>query len=152
MNAQTFNISIEEPTLIFDNGWTPFAPNADTGSLNAQVINGLAIVGTDAQINNFEVIGNSNSLFLNTSFTILGNLSTDGYIGATDGELVFSGSGAQSISGDGIIDIGQVTMTGSNTISITSVMNIHDLFTPASTTINTNGNIVFRSDMNGTAQ
>ncbi|EAS19429.1 conserved hypothetical protein [Flavobacteria bacterium BBFL7] len=152
MNAQTFNISIEEPTLIFDNGWTPFAPNADTGSLNAQVINGLAIVGTDAQINNFEVIGNSNSLFLNTSFTILGNLSTDGYIGAPDGELVFSGSGAQSISGDGIIDIGQVTMTGSNTISITSIMNIHDLFTPASTTINTNGNIVFRSDMNGTAQ
>ncbi|MEP0674894.1 MAG: zinc-dependent metalloprotease family protein [Nonlabens ulvanivorans] len=152
MNAQTFNIAIEEPTLIYDNGWTPFAPNADTGSLNAQVINGLAIIGTDSQINNFQVIGNANSLFLNNTLTVLGDFSTDGYIGATDGQLIFSGSGAQSISGDGIIDIGQVSMTGSNTISITAVMNIHNVFTPASTTINTNGNIVFRSDVNRTAQ
>ncbi|GAK89748.1 hypothetical protein JCM19297_370 [Nonlabens ulvanivorans] len=152
MNAQTFNISIEEPTLIYDLGWSPFAPNSETGSLNAQVINGLAIIGADAQINNLEIIGNSNSLFLNNGLTILGDLSTDGYIGATDGELIFSGSAAQSISGDGIIDIGRVTMTGSNTISITAVMNIHDILSPSNVTINTNGNMVFRSDVNGTAQ
>ncbi len=152
MNAETFDIAIEEPTLIYDFGWTPFAPNVETGSLNAQVVNGLATLTTDAKINNFDIIGSANSILLNTSFTIYGDVSIEGYLGAMDGQLLFEGSTAQSISGDGFIDVDRLLVSNANGLTFNTIVNIHGLLSPSNSVINTNGNIVFRSDVDGSGQ
>lgn len=152
MNAQTFNIQIEEPTLIYDFGWTPFAPNEETGTLNAEVINGLGIIATDAVINNFDIIGSANSLFLTSSLSINGDLTIEGYLDALQGELVFQGNALQVISGDGFINADQVTLSNTAGVTINSVLNVHGVLSPMNSILNTNGNVVFRSDASGTAQ
>lgn len=152
MTAETFNIEIGEPTLIYDFGWAPFAPNQATGALNAQVINGIAAFSNDAQINNFDIIGSANSADVNASLTINGNTNLEGYLDVLQGELVFAGSSAQTVSGDGFIDADLVTVSNATGVTFNSVLNVHGVLDPSNGTINSNGNIVFRSTATGTAQ
>jgi hypothetical protein len=151
--GKVFNITIEDPTLIYDAGvWTPFAPHAETGSLNAQVLSGTAPVAVDAAINDISVTAGVLSIASNVVLTVNGNLSVEGELDGTQGTLRLEGATAQSISGAGSLELDRLEVNNATGVSFGAVTNIYDVLMPQASVLNANNNIVFKSNATTTGQ
>jgi hypothetical protein len=151
--GEVFNITIEDPTLIYDAGvWTPFAPHAETGGLNAQVLLGTAPVATDAVINDLAVTAGVLSIASNVVLTVNGNLSVEGEIDGTAGTLRLEGAAAQTISGAGSLELDRLEVNNASGVSFNAVTNIYDVLRPQASALNANNNIVFKSNATTTGQ
>lgn len=151
--GEVFNITIEDPTLIYDAGvWTPFAPHAETGNLNAQVLSGTAPVAADAAINDLSVTAGVLSIASNVVLTVNGNLTVEGEIDGTAGTLRLEGAAAQSISGAGSLDLDTLEVNNASGVNFGTVTNIYHLLKPQASVLNANNNIVFKSNVTTTGQ
>lgn len=97
-------------------------------------------------------VDSGKSIDLNGKELILyGNLTLNGTITGS-GKFILGGSSPITITGNGIISNLQVNNNGNATISSGSSITITDTFYPISgQLITNNGNLIFRSDANGTA-
>ena len=151
--GDVFTIAIEDPTLIYDAGaWSPFAPHAETGGLNAQVLSGVAPIAVSSVINNMDVIGAMSTLDINATLAVKGNLTVDGLVDATDGVLEISGIASQTVSGTGSLDLDALEVNNTVGVSFDAVTNIYNVLRPQSSVINANNNIVFKSNATATGQ
>lgn len=150
-----FNITVEEPTLIYNNSWSPFAPNMETGSLNAIVQAGTAPVNTQAQIKDLTVLGLTNNLMVEAPLTVLGNILLTGAIDArTNGTLVFNGTTTQTVNntGTGKIMADLVTVTNTNGVILAAPLDIYGTLDIANAPLTSNGNLTFKSNATSTGQ
>ncbi|WP_213521557.1 reprolysin-like metallopeptidase [Nonlabens sp.] len=151
--GKVFTINIEDPTLIYDAGvWTPFAPHAETGSLNAQVVSGTAPVAVDATINDLSVTAGVLSIASNAVLTVNGNLSVVGELDGTQGTLRLNGSSAQSISGAGSLELHILEVNNPTGVSFGALTNIYYVLRPQASVLNTTNTIVFKSNATTTGQ
>ncbi|PPK94307.1 putative secreted protein (Por secretion system target) [Nonlabens xylanidelens] len=151
--GDVFTITIEDPTLIYDAGaWSPFAPHAETGGLNAQVLSGVAPIAVSSVINNMDVMGAMSTLDINATLAVKGNLTVDGLVDATDGVLEISGASSQTVTGTGSLDLDILEVNNTAGVTFDAVTNIYNVLKPQSSVINANNNIVFKSNATTTGQ
>ncbi|AGC75639.1 putative secreted protein (Por secretion system target) [Nonlabens dokdonensis] len=153
LEGQTFSIAINDPVLTYNGAsWEPFAPNADTGSLTAEVLSGVAPISLDSQINNLTVFGGVLDIATDISFTVNGTLTVDGILDGRDGSLIINNSTAQTISGSGTLELGVVEVNNSAGLTFNTATNIYDVLKPQSSTLFLNDNVTFKSNATSTGQ
>ncbi|WP_124980081.1 reprolysin-like metallopeptidase [Nonlabens xiamenensis] len=153
MEGGEFQINIEDPILTYDAGsWTPFAPNLETAGLDAQVLSGVAVMGTDALINNLSIQGSMSRLDVDANLEVLGNLSVDGLLDAKDGSLQLNGVGAQSISGTGAIEVHDLSLADTADLSFTVLTEIYGVLDPGAANLSTGNMMTFKSNDTNTGQ
>jgi hypothetical protein len=87
----------------------------------------------------------------NSNIIVEGDFNNSGTVKGT-GDIIFSGSTTQTVTGNGIVN--NVTLDNSNgaTISTGHFMNVTGTYTPVAGTLTTNSGLVLKSDENITAR
>ncbi len=153
LEGQTFAITINDPVLTYDGmSWEPFAPTADTGSLTAHVLSGVAPITLDSAINDLSVFGGVLDIATNTSLTINGSLSVDGVLDGRDGNVIINNTTAQTISGTGVLELGTIEVNNTSGLSFNATTNIYNVLLPQSSTLFLNDNVTFKSNAMTTGQ
>lgn len=153
LEGETFSITINDPVLIYDGAsWEPFAPNADTGSINAQVLSGVAPISLNASINNMAVNGGVLDIATGISLTVNGSLTVDGVLEGRAGNLIINNSSSQAITGVGTLELGVVEINNPSGLNFNTTTNIYKVLMPQSSTLFFNNNVTFKSNASGTGQ
>jgi hypothetical protein len=155
-SGNVFPISIEEPTLIYNNtSWAPFAPTTETGSLNAIVQSGTASLTTAASVKDLQVIAGANSLMLSAQLTVSGNMDVAGTLDArSGGHLILDGTSQQQINGTASASImtEDLTITNNTGVVLNTPVDAYGVVTATNASLTTNGNLTFKSNATRTAQ
>lgn len=114
----------------------------------------------DPVLGNITISGNTASHIFdlnNRSLTVRGTLTlSNNNIDATDGNstLVFGGSSAQSLPTNSLVnnEVAKLTINNSAGVTLQGTTNLTRLLTLIAGTLNTNGNLTFKSNANYTAQ
>jgi hypothetical protein len=116
----------------------------------ANTSNNLSI-NTDATVSNVTIYPTATvSIASGINFTIQGNLSNNGTLNAANGQVSFSGSAAQSLTGNGFTTQ-TLTLDNSNGLAINTnideLVTISDILTVSSGTLTTNSKIYLACEM-----
>ncbi|BAO54215.1 hypothetical protein NMS_0206 [Nonlabens marinus S1-08] len=150
--ATSLPIAIDTPVLIYNNGWTPFAPSSDTETLVARVVSGSPSITTAASVLDLEV-SSGQSISIQSPLTVKGNMNIAGELTTTgSGTIEFQSTTAQTIQGGGSIAINDLFLNNTVGVSLQSEVTVHNVLYPNNSILTTNGNLVFNSDASGTAQ
>lgn len=137
--------------FIYSNAeWTPFDPSGTFNSNSTITIeNGTTFINSLTGTKNVTI--DNGATLSSTSTEILalyGDISNNGT--ANFNGLITLGSNAQSINGNAII-INELDVLSSGGLNLNTTTNIIERFNNDGSTINTNGNLVLKSTITGTA-